>query len=71
LALPERAPKANRLRDIVELAAPQPTIGDEIRIAFAATATGSVARRAIGREGLAPERTSEIGEHRVGDDLLQ
>ena len=43
----------DRLPDLIERAAPQPIIVDEIWITFDATAAGAVARRAIIGEGAA------------------
>ncbi len=59
------------LRDLVELAAPQPVVVVEIGIALGAAAAGAVARRAILGEGGPRLRAREVEQLRVGRDLLQ
>ena len=52
-----------------ELAAPQPVVVVEIGIAFAATTTGAMARRAIIGEGHASLRARKVQQLRIGDNV--
>ena len=62
---------ANRLRDLVELAAPQPIVVIQIGISLGAGAAGPVARRAIVGKSAAAERAGKIEQLRGRLDLLQ
>src|SRR5262249_46398882 len=61
----------NGLRDLVDLAAPDPIVVVEVRIALGAARPLTVAGRAIVGEGRAALRAGKREELRVGEDLLQ
>ena len=61
----------DRLPDLIERAAPQPIIVDEIWIAFRAAAAGAVARRAIIGEGAAAQRAGKVEQLGRRFDLLR
>src|SRR5262249_53560630 len=62
---------ADRLGDLVELAAPNPVIVIEVRIALGAAAARAVAGCAVLGEGWAPLRARKLEELLIRDDLLQ
>ena len=62
---------ADRVGEVVELAAPDPIVVIEIRIALGAATAGAMAGRAVFAESRTPLRACKLEQLWIGNDLLQ